>query len=140
MCLLYALVCKGCVYHILFSHIIIKIRHETNCWSWFWVYKSDQKWKILKNTKKNFLLFFWKLCKGYACHILLSYIIMIIWHETNFWSWFGVHKSIKKWKILKNTKKIFFSIFLKNFLLPFFNFLDSLECINQIWYFKLARF
>ena len=58
VCLLYALVCKGCAYHILFSHIIIKIRHETNCWSWFWVYKSDQKWKILKNTKKNFFCCF----------------------------------------------------------------------------------
>ena len=30
MCLLYALVCKGCAFHILFMYIIMKIRHETN--------------------------------------------------------------------------------------------------------------
>ena len=41
--LLYALVCKGHACHILFSHIITKLRHETNCLSWFWVYKSNQK-------------------------------------------------------------------------------------------------
>ena len=45
VCLLYALVCKGCAMCIshTFLHVIMKIRHETNCWSWFWVYKSDQK-------------------------------------------------------------------------------------------------
>ena len=48
LCLLYALVCKGCAFHKLFSYIIMKLRHETNCWSWFWVYNSNQKWKILK--------------------------------------------------------------------------------------------
>ena len=53
----YALVCKGHACHILFSYIIMKSRHETNCWSWFWVYKFDQKWKILKIQKKFF--FFW---------------------------------------------------------------------------------
>ena len=35
--LLYALVCKGHAFHRLFSYIIMKLRHETNCWSWFWV-------------------------------------------------------------------------------------------------------
>ena len=55
--LLYALLCKGHACHILFSNIILKFRHETNCWSWFWVYKFDQKWKILKIQKKKKFFF-----------------------------------------------------------------------------------
>ena len=124
--LLYALVCKGCAYHILFSLIIMKLRHETNCLSWFWVYKSNQKWKILKIQKKNFFCYFFEnyalVCKGYACHILFSYIIMKLIHETNFWSWFWVYKSNQIWKILKNTKKNFFSVFFWKFFFTFFAF------------------
>ena len=57
----YALVCKGHACYRLFSYIIIKLRHGTNCWSWFWVYNSNQKWKILKIRKKKNSVFFWKI-------------------------------------------------------------------------------
>ena len=115
----YALVCKGHACYRLFSYIIIKLRHGTNCWSWFWVYNSNQKWKILKIVKKNFFAIFFEnyalVCKEYACHILFSYIIMKLRHETNCWSLFWVYKFNQKWKNLKIQKKFFFSIFLKKF-------------------------
>ena len=65
---------------------------------------------------------------------------MIIWHETNFWSWFWVHKSIKKWKILKNTKKKIFSIFLKNFLLPFFQLFGQFRVYKSNLIFQISPF
>ena len=78
MYLLYALVCKVCAFHKLFSYIIMKIRHETNWWSWFWVFKADQKWKKFKIPKKIFFFqFFWKF---FFSHFLF------------FWQ-FSVHKS-----------------------------------------------
>ena len=82
MCLLYALVCKGCAFHILFSYIIMKLRHETNCWSWFWVYNSNQKWKILKIRKKNFFFhFFWFLdslqCVNQTKYLKLAHFLKI---------------------------------------------------------------
>ena len=71
--LLYALVCKGHTCHILFSYIIMKYRHETNCWSWFWVYKPDQKWKILNIQKNYFFAIFLKIMPWYAKNMHVTY-------------------------------------------------------------------
>ena len=99
--LLYALVCKGHACHILFSNIILKFRHETNCWSWFWVYKFDQKWKILKIQKK---IFFFNIFLKIFFHFLKffgSLVCLILWKRANFkyLIWF------KHTKLSKNLKK-----------------------------------
>ena len=109
----YALVCKGHACHILFSYIIMESRHETNCWLWLWVYKFDQKWKILKiQKKKNFFsIFFWKIffifknfldrlvCLIFKKRTILKYLI-----------WFIHSKLSKNLKNFKKIKKIFFLI------------------------------
>ena len=51
-----------------------------------------------------------------------------------------MHKSIKKWKILKNTKKHFFSIFLKNFLLPFFQLFGQFRVYKSNLIFQISPF
>ena len=119
VCLLYALVCKGCAYHILFSHIIMKIRHETNCWSWFWVYKSDQKRKNLKNTKKNFFFAFFlkKNFKVFSIFWTVKYVNFfkngLVWNILFDLTLYTVQKVEKKVKenFSKKLKKIFFCIF-----------------------------
>ena len=72
------------------------------------MYKSNPKWKILKIVKKIFFCNFFEnyalVCKEYACHILFSYIIMKLRHETNCWSLFWVYKFNQKWKNLKIQK------------------------------------
>ena len=80
--------CKGHACHILFSYIIMKSRHETNCWSWFWVYKFDQKWKILKIQKKFFFLYFQNFS------FLIGFLHPKSWQTICLMSW--LHDYIRK--------------------------------------------
>ena len=126
VCLLYALVCKGCAYHILFSHIIMKIRHETNCWSWFWVYKSDQKRKNTKNTKKIFFLHIFE--KNFFCFFLIFRTVKCVKFFKNGLIWnirFDLYtlNCPKSWK---KGKRKFFKKIEKNFFFVFFKFFHFL--------------
>jgi len=105
----YALVCKGHACYRLFSYIIIKLRHGTNCWSWFWVYNSNQKWKILKIRKKIFFsFFFWK--KFFSLFLIFGQLTVCKSNKIFKTSPFlknSKHKTVKKLKKFKKTKKNF---------------------------------
>ena len=118
------MVCKEYACHILFSYIIMKLRYETNCWSLFWVYKFNQKWKNLKIQKKkiffNFFsifyfclfLIFWQHCVHKSNQIFETSPFLKKLDTPN------CPKNKKNGKIFfqKNWKKKFFFVFLKFFI------------------------